>query len=1284
MGTDERKRTCATLKKAGCLEHTAPFSKCSGTLFSAQEEIKSVFFKPEHTQAVPRDDCVLLGCNNGKEDMKDGIKSSEGTGCLFDKDMDSKNQLSGVVHTTEHWRIKSRNVENLDKREKPVREAKREFSIQKTHIGRFKDVKILEVKEKPVHEGSKVLPQQRMHEWEIKDVEDRKKKERTAKDGSMEPSFKGARADGVKEKPVKEGSMECSSKGIHADESKDEVIVEVKEKPIQGGTKVLSPPMAHVGEFGIVEDLIKEERLVEKSDMNVSPKRSDLTSEKSGIVCNEALLAINVQSSGNDCKAVSRGEVQNADGDCATQKRTEKNIADLAKEDGLGVKDADSVMTCDGLDTVKSDDFTDSHRQTPLDQQALSDLPPRVSNENIVSTVDRSIVEKNGGTSSDQKPSNDGPAVDKNVEVGHRLAHLSDELVPKAGIDATKCRGKAPLLEQPPQKEDLSHDLRFEKLCAKGSGRMDQNAIPGETHQAPCESKSVCGKSAAMENSEKAPLVSEMEERSDKSSRLQETLHHKDCSTLKNDVTVLETEVASSKGTDCKSNQPKKGLGKTNGPSMMSLTGIYPSCKNTVQPKEPESETKMTEIKSQKETSVSETISPERVSPTQVCSVPLMSGLSLTHDPAEKVNQPKVFEASHRCPTPTMDEEPYLACYGSTSSNSNSTTCFTGEETCKSIAPVCLDKSSALMDKNTPLGQQQKSVDNRDPKPHNHTNPDLELRAQRVVQSTDGLLHNLSDAENSGQVQTADTKYSLDQTSKAQETCVGRDFLSLRTFPTTENLQTFRPNVDKDGHKPSEQTHVSHEVRPYSQRPVMAVKPSKSDEPQGTCISKESLSKSSAMSDCPLKDSFTTLASSPVGKKRKKDTEESSSLSTHSHWPPKEGDSMSTSDSAKSSCPDPLYRHEIKDISKPDKIPSSLPLEPSSKCDEDQSLLTDSLAKKVRQTTAENTELEQRNCSETSTSPADDINNGIIDGGLVLEPQSSLTCTIFNTSKNTPESFLELLSKRCLQDDLTQASVEQECLIFSEQMKQLLKRAKRGPVHQLEAHDKINVPCSSPLTVHFSNLEELEDAAEHFDAPSIVGTKIKVDMSDRENPADDAQKEDCVLPQKETNKPAAHAGVSGVTAECARLYTAKMNDVCAVNKVQSRPNHFSLDRGLPRTVPSNHFDFCDQMKKEVDDSFCSSMNSVVRRFCKTKYRFFILATSDAVFFEETKVRYVFNGLARNIRHYLLYVLMYVYCSGSLKSCHQKLVFLCLHPLSVYAMFFANALSGRDASYKCPF
>lgn len=1232
MGTNESKRTCATLQKAGCLEHTAPFFKYSGTLFSAQEEIKSVFFKPEHTQAVPRDDCVLLGCNNGNEDMRDGIKSSEGTHCLFDKDRDSNNQFSGVVHTTEHWRIKSRNVENLDKRDKRVRKVKREFSIQRTHIGRFKDVKILEVKEKTVQEASKILPQQRIHVWEVKDVDDRKKKERTVKDGSMEPSFKGTRADEVEEKPVKEDSIECSSKGIHADESKDEVILEVKEKPVQEGTKILSPQRAHVGEFGDVEDSIKEERLVEKYDMKVSPKRSDavsdLTSEKSGIGCNEDLLAIKVQSSGNDCKAVSRGEVQNADGDCATQKGTEKNNANFAKEDGLGVKDADSVMICDGLDTVKSDDFTDSHRQTPLDQQpttmdegkALSDLPPRVCANDNTSTADKSIAEKVCGTSSDQKLSSDGPSVDKNV--CNRLAHLCNELVPKSGIDATKCRGKAPLLEQPPQKEDISHDLQFEKLCAKGSGRTDQNAVPGEAHQAPSGLKSVRGKSAVMENSEKTPLVSEIEERSDKSTHLQETLYHKDCSTLRNDATVLENEVALSKGTDYKSNQTKKGLGKTNGPSVMSFTGIYPSCKNTVQPKELESETKMTEIRSQKETSISETISPETVSLTQVCSVTLVSGLSLTHNATEKVNQPKVFEASERCPTPTIDEVPYLACYGPTSSNSSTATCLTSEEACKSITPVCLDKSSVLIDSNMPLGQQQKSVDNRDPIPHGHTNPDLELRTQGVV-----LLHNLSDAENSSQVKTADTKYSLDQTSKAQETCVLRDFLSLKTFPTTEHLQAFRPNVDKDGHKTSEQTHVSHEVRPYSQRPVMAVKPSKSDEPQGTCISKESLSKSSVMSDCteskpgkPLKDSFTTLASIPVGKKRKKDTQESSSLSTHSHWPPKEGDSMSTSDSAKSSSPDPLYQHEKKDISKPDKIPSSLPLEQSSKCDEDQSLLIDSLVKKIRQTTTENMELEQRNCSETSTSPADDINSGIIDDGLVLGPQSSLTCTIFNTSKNTPESFLELLSKRCLQDDLTQASMEQECLIFSEQMKQLLKRAKRGPIHQLEAHDKMNVPCSSPMTVHFSNLDELEDVVEHFDASSIVRTKIKVDMSDRETPADAAGKENTLLPQKETNNPVAHAGVSGVTAECARLYTAMMNDVCAVNKVQSRPNHFSLDRGLPRTVPSNHFDFCDQMKKEVDDSFCSSMNSVVRKFCKTKYRFFILATSDDVFFEETKVR----------------------------------------------------------------
>ncbi|KAK9516466.1 hypothetical protein VZT92_024393 [Zoarces viviparus] len=251
---------------------------------------------------------------------------------------------------------------------------------------------------------------------------------------------------------------------------------------------------------------------------------------------------------------------------------------------------------------------------------------------------------------------------------------------------------------------------------------------------------------------------------------------------------------------------------------------------------------------------------------------------------------------------------------------------------------------------------------------------------------------------------------------------------------------------------------------------------------------------------------------------------------------------------------------------------------------------------------------------------------------LSLGPQSSLTCTVHNNPQKRSSSFLEQVSQRCIQDDLTEASMEQECLIFSERMKHLMKRTKRGPISQQDTHDKLNLPCTSPLTVHFCSLEEQDDSVDHLtthlDAPLLVGQKIKVDMSERIDLADSTEEEKTLRLQnisQRAGNPMEHAGVSGVTSECARLYKARMKDVCAVKKVPSRSKHFRMDRGYPKTEPGNHFDFCDQMKRELDKSFRSNLNSVVKKSCKTKYRFYILVTSEDAFFEETKAQLEAEG-----------------------------------------------------------
>ncbi|XP_034735523.1 uncharacterized protein tasor2 isoform X2 [Etheostoma cragini] len=487
---------------------------------------------------------------------------------------------------------------------------------------------------------------------------------------------------------------------------------------------------------------------------------------------------------------------------------------------------------------------------------------------------------------------------------------------------------------------------------------------------------------------------------------------------------------------------------------------------------------------------------------------------------------------------------------------------------------------------------------------------------------------------------------------KLQETSVEQDCHPYISVPCTESLQAIKPNVHQGRPKTTSQSNLSHELRSYSQRPVMAVKPSKSDDCQADCISKDKQIENAVMSHFSVNKpaetpvvTYTIPTNVFLEKKTERlketseglndDKQDASELYSKSSWLPNISDSKSNSDKAESVFQDPLKQHQGSNISKLNKIPSSsFPAQSfesakriSKLVDGTQGLITHSLVEKVGQTTKESIEIDQKDCLDALSSNVVYNNGSITEENLFLGPQSSLMCTVYNTSRKRSFSFLEQVSQRCLQDDLTEASMEQECLIFSEQMKQLLKRSKKGPVCQQGTHDKLN--CASPVTVHFCSLEEQEDSVDHldahFDLPSLVGQRFKVNMSDRKTTTEEGKTHSPNLSHGAGN-PMEHAGVSAVTSECVRLYETMMNDVCAVKKVPSRPHkHFRIHRRYPKAEPSNHFDFCDQMKKEMDESFRSNLNSVVKKSCKTKYRFYIQLTSDDAFFDETKAQLEAEG-----------------------------------------------------------
>uniref|UniRef100_A0A3P9BHF1 Uncharacterized LOC101480454 n=1 Tax=Maylandia zebra TaxID=106582 RepID=A0A3P9BHF1_9CICH len=462
-----------------------------------------------------------------------------------------------------------------------------------------------------------------------------------------------------------------------------------------------------------------------------------------------------------------------------------------------------------------------------------------------------------------------------------------------------------------------------------------------------------------------------------------------------------------------------------------------------------------------------------------------------------------------------------------------------------------------------------------------------------------------------------------------QETLIGQDGQFPRNCPS-ELFQVIKPSLDQERPKPTLQSNVNQESRAYNHCPVLAVKPSKNDECQADYFLVDTQIENSLKNNPPktprleyskptsVLSEKRTNAKSKGCSERLNDNQDASQLSFKTTWLPVVGNSRSNSF--------PSYQYQRKDLSKFDmNLSLPPPMESfesakssSKRVDEIQGFLTNGLAQKIEQTVRKNIEMDLKDPSSAAASFIDQINSDNIDKSLVLGPQSSLVCTVYNNSQKRSYSFLEQVSRRCIQDDLTQASVEQESLIFSEQMKQALKKSERRPTHQEDSHDKIRLSCTSPLTINFSNLDEQEDSLDHL-GTSLIGQKIKVDLSNRKD-ATDKNEEKMICPgelSEGKDNTVEHDWVSDVTVECARLYEAKMQDVCAFKKVSAKAKHFR--RSCTKTEPSNHFDFCEQMKKEMDKTFRTNLNSVVKKSCRTKYRFYMLATSEDVFFEQTKL-----------------------------------------------------------------
>lgn len=629
---------------------------------------------------------------------------------------------------------------------------------------------------------------------------------------------------------------------------------------------------------------------------------------------------------------------------------------------------------------------------------------------------------------------------------------------------------------------------------------------------------------------------------------------------------------------------------------------------------------------------------------------------------------PCKISVGDRLPSLTKDEKQHehVPCSGPSS----------GTESCSKITQKYPSRScTPVMDERPPAQTMcDTSTDNRDPSTGCALHSDVELRTQRVLLTLDKFLSKSSPSDKSTQIETAEEKNFLDQSSKQSSTeiptCSATSHKPANFMDKTINntkpvvvsasasqelhtestdsllispldcLDTIKPKIDQDSQKTSSVTQ-SDTTSLYSQRPVMALKSSKKDESPADRILEERHMENSVMSTS-TKTELTKMpvvtsaahTSMLVERKTKGFNGESAVFNAVMQAAREFHSENSRLSEVKPNSVGATseLQHSSGQDQRPDIPSSTLSAQSSETANSFSELvdgnqtLTHTLIEKAEQRAKENIEMDQAGCSGAWVPLVDDKDTGSTDNSLNLGPHRSLLCTVFNACQNRSLSLLEYLSQRCQQDDITEALMERECLIFTEKMKQLVKR---GPSEE-KTPDDLKLPPVSPVTVQFSNLEEQEDSVDLLEAPTFVGQKIQVDMSGSNIQADQREegKTDTQKLSQGTGNALGHEVVSNVTAECATLYTSMMDNICDRKGLLSRQKDIRMDKVHPRNVPRDYFDFCGHMKRELDNSFRSTLNSVVKKSSKTKNRFYILVTSDDAFFEETKVSFQqpFNAL----------------------------------------------------------
>ncbi|KAF5905546.1 protein FAM, partial [Clarias magur] len=204
---------------------------------------------------------------------------------------------------------------------------------------------------------------------------------------------------------------------------------------------------------------------------------------------------------------------------------------------------------------------------------------------------------------------------------------------------------------------------------------------------------------------------------------------------------------------------------------------------------------------------------------------------------------------------------------------------------------------------------------------------------------------------------------------------------------------------------------------------------------------------------------------------------------------------------------------------------------------------------------------------------------------------------------------------------VTQSLMELEYLIFSEKMTHLLKNCKT--TSRVKPQQRLNIsPVENPMTIQFSRLDE-QNSFSALDQtwPTHSKFKINVDMSERK-----ALKKTPIYSKPlhlqslfcERGTEATCSKLSDISRECSKSYHTMMNDICTGKTVPHQNDELKRKWDIKHATTSKQSGFCGRIKKDMFDYLHDNLNSIVRQACKTKYKFYILVTSDDPFFEETK------------------------------------------------------------------